>query len=432
MATCSKSAFQRVVAKFCGRTFSGISKRGERVFLSNSERGGIVRGVEISGGSAAETDIQGRQGVRGMSADLLLLVAIVFLALGFSFLCSVAEAVLLSITPSYIESLRESNPKRADVLRRLRLEKVDQSLAAILTLNTIAHTVGAIVAGAQALVVFGSAWIGLFSAVMTALILFLSEIVPKTIGAVYWQAFVGMTARFVDILITVLYPLVWLSNGLTKLISRGKKEHVFSRDEFIAMAGIGERSGHLEEHESRIIRNIFRFGSVNITAVMTPRTVMSALQQDMNVSESLPFVVKTPFSRLPVYGEDLDDITGLVLKDEVLICMSHDHCEGTLESIKRQILSVPDSLSLSDILEFFLDKRQHLAIVLDEYGGTRGLVTLEDVVETLFGMEIMDEMDSVADMQALARQQWEKRARSLGILGPAAGGNGASKELVAS
>jgi CBS domain containing-hemolysin-like protein len=366
--------------------------------------------------TVAGVSLQRAEGVRAMSTDFLILVSIVFLALGFSFLCSVAEAVLLSLTPSYIESLREKNPGRAEVLRKLRLEKVDQSLAAILTLNTMAHTVGAIVAGAQALIVFGSAWIGLFSAVMTALILFLSEIVPKTIGAVYWQAFVGVTACFVNALIKILYPVVWLSNGLTRLISRGKKEHVFSRDEFIAMAGIGEQSGHLEEHESRIIRNIFRFGSVNITAVMTPRTVMSALQQNMTISESLPFVAKTPFSRLPIYGMDLDDITGVALKDEVLICMSYGQCEGTLDSLKRQVLSVPDSLSLSDILEFFLDKRQHLAIVLDEYGGTRGLVTLEDVVETLFGMEIMDEMDSVADMQALARQQWEKRARSLGII----------------
>jgi CBS domain containing-hemolysin-like protein len=382
--------------------------------------------------TVAAANFPGAQGARIMNADLLVLLIVVFLALGLSFLCSVAEAVLLSITPSYIESLRETNPGRADMLRKLRLEKVDQSLAAILTLNTIAHTVGAIVAGAQALIVFGSAWIGLFSAVMTALILFLSEIVPKTIGAVYWQAFVGVTVYFVNVLIKLLYPLVWLSNGLTRLISRGKKAHVFSRDEFIAMAGIGERSGHLEEHESRIIRNIFRFGSVNITAVMTPRTVMSALQQDMTISESLPFVVKTPFSRLPVYGMDLDDITGVVLKDEVLICMSHAQCEGPLESIKRQILSVPDSLSLSDILEFFLDKRQHLAIVLDEYGGTRGLVTLEDVVETLFGMEIMDEMDSVADMQALARQQWEKRARSLGIIDSSNGKSGSPGEQVTS
>ncbi len=367
-----------------------------------------------------------------MSTDLLILAIIVFLALGFSFLCSVAEAVLLSITPSYIESLREKNPRRADVLRKLRLEKVDQSLAAILTLNTIAHTVGAIVAGAQALIVFGSAWIGLFSAVMTALILFLSEIVPKTIGAVYWQTFAGVTALFVNTLIKLLYPLVWLSNGLTRLISRGKKQHTFCRDEFIAMAGIGERSGYLEEHESRIIRNIFRFGSVTITAVMTPRTVISALQQDMAISESLPYVAKTPFSRLPVYGADLDDITGVVLKDEVLICMSRGHCEGSLESIKRPILSVPDSLSLSDLLEFFLSKRQHLAIVLDEYGGTRGLVTLEDVVETLFGMEIMDEMDSVADMQALARQQWEKRARSLGIIDSSSDRNGSDGGYAAS
>lgn len=157
-----------------------------------------------------------------MSADFLLLAIIVFLALGFSFLCSVAEAVLLSITPSYIASLREKNPGRAQVLAKLRLDKVDQSLSAILTLNTIAHTVGAIVAGAQALVVFGNAWIGLFSAVMTLLILFLSEIVPKTIGAIYWQSLAGMTAFFVSALIRILFPLVWLSNGLTRLISREK------------------------------------------------------------------------------------------------------------------------------------------------------------------------------------------------------------------
>jgi CBS domain containing-hemolysin-like protein len=357
-------------------------------------------------------------GSEGMGADFLLLVAVVFLALGFSFLCSVAEAVLLSITPSYIESLREKNPQRADTLRKLRLERIDQSLAAILTLNTIAHTVGAIVAGAQALVVFGNAWIGVFSAVMTALILFLSEIVPKTLGAVYWKAFVGMTAFFVNVLITVLYPLVWVSNGLTKLISRGKKDHIFSRDEFIAMAGIGEQSGHLEEHESRIIRNIFRFGSMTIAAVMTPRTVVTALQQDSGIALVLPRVSGTPFSRLPLYGRDLDDITGFVLKDDILICMSKGSCEGSLSRLRRDILRVPETLTLSDQLEIFLEKRQQIAVVVDEYGGTRGLVTLEDVVETLFGMEIMDEMDKVADMQVLARQQWKKRSESLGITEP--------------
>jgi CBS domain containing-hemolysin-like protein len=151
---------------------------------------------------------------------------------------------------------------------------------------------------------------------------------------------------------------------------------------------------------------------------------MSALQQDMAILESLPFMVKTPFSRLPVYGADMDDITGVVLKDEVLVCIAQGRCHGSLASLKRQVLSVPASLCLSDILEFFLDKHQHLAIVLDEYGGTRGLVTLEDVIETLFGMEIMDEMDSIADMQALARQQWEKRARGLGVFGEQASEDG--------
>lgn len=358
----------------------------------------------------------GSEAVLGPStSDLLTLGLIVFLALGLSFMCSVAEAVLLSITPAYIESQRENNPLRADLLKTLRQDRIDQSLAAILTLNTIAHTVGAIVSGAKAAEVFGSAWIGLFSAVMTALILFLSEIVPKTIGAVYWQTFAGATAWFVSLLIRLLYPLVWTSELLTRLIAKGRPAHVFSREEFMAMADIGEKSGHLEEQESRIIRNLFRFGSMTIAAVMTPRTVITALQQDMTIAQSLSVVTATPFSRLPLYGMDMDDITGFVLKDDVLVCMSRGRCEGALQSLRRDILRVPETVTLSDQLELFLEKRQQIALVVDEYGGTRGVVTLEDVVETLFGMEIMDEMDSVADMQVLARQQWEKRVLALGI-----------------
>lgn len=356
--------------------------------------------------------------VQASVADLLTLGLIIFVALGLSFMCSVAEAVLLSITPAYIGSLREKNPGRADLLKTLRQDRIDQSLAAILTLNTIAHTAGAIVSGAKAAEVFGSAWIGLFSAVMTALILFLSEIVPKTLGAVYWQTLTGGTAFFVNLLIRLLYPLVWLSELLTRLIARGKTAHVFSREEFMAMADIGEKCGHLEEQESRIIRNLFRFGSMTIAAVMTPRTVITALQQDMTIAQSLGVVTATPFSRLPVYGMDMDDITGFVLKDDVLVCMSRGRCEGLLVSLRREILRVPETVTLSDQLELFLEKRQQVALVVDEYGGTRGVVTLEDVVETLFGMEIMDEMDNVADMQVLARQQWEKRALSLGIHAP--------------
>lgn len=218
-----------------------------------------------------------------MNTDTLLLITYVLLAIGFSFLCSVAEAVLLSITPSYIEGQKEKRPKNAARLKRLKQDNVDQSLAAILTLNTIAHTAGAIGAGAKATVVFGSAWFGLFSAVMTLAILFFSEIIPKTIGAIYWSILVVPTVLFVQGLIVILYPIVWISEKLTKLISRGKAIHNFSRDEFIAMARLGNDSGHIHDNETRIIRNLFRYGSVKAMDVMTPRSVVFALAEGRTV-----------------------------------------------------------------------------------------------------------------------------------------------------
>ncbi len=353
--------------------------------------------------------------VENVNEAVVLLIVYVLLALVFSFLCSVAESVLLSLTPSYIEEQKEKQPKRAALLTRLRQENVDRSLAAILTLNTIAHTVGAIGAGAQATVVFGSAWFGLFSAVMTLMILFLSEIIPKTIGAIYWSKLAGPTAFFVNSLIVVLYPIVWVSERMTKFISHGKNVHVFSRDEFIAMARIGEQTGQILDNEARMIRNLFRFGSMEVTDIMTPRTVISALPEDMTVADGLEYIEEKPFSRLPVYKTDIDDICGFVLKDEVLSKKAQVGSEATLQSLKRNILVVPESVSLTALLEMFLKDRQHIAIVVDEYGGTTGLVTLEDLVETLIGMEIADETDTVIDMRVLARKQWEERARTMGI-----------------
>ncbi|NNG01523.1 MAG: HlyC/CorC family transporter [Desulfobacteraceae bacterium] len=349
------------------------------------------------------------------NTDVILLVSYILLALVFSFLCSVAEAVLLSITPSYIAGLGDNKPKLAALLKRLKQDKVDQSLAAILTLNTIAHTVGAIGAGAKATLVFGSAWFGLFSAIMTLMILFLSEIIPKTIGAMYWRTLAGLTAHFVRILIWSLFPLIWISEALTRLIARGKSAHVFSRDEFVAMAGIGERSGQIDEQESHIIRNLFRFGSLTAGDVMTPRTVIVAFPQDVTVTDALETRHKAPFSRLPLYGTDIDHITGFILRDDLLLSKAQDRGGDTLESLKRDILTVPDKMKLSDLLTVLLDDRQHVALVVGEFGGTKGLVTLEDVVETLLGLEIVDEMDKVEDMQVLARRQWAKRARAMGL-----------------
>ena len=350
-----------------------------------------------------------------MDADVLLLIIYVLLALVFSFLCSIAESVLLSITPSYIEGQKEKRPKRAALLKRLKQDNVDRSLAAILTLNTIAHTVGAIGAGAKAAVIFGSTWFGLFSAVMTLLILFLSEIVPKTIGAVYWSKLIGPISIFVNTLIVVLYPIVWISEKLTKSISNEKDIHIFSRDEFIAMAQVGVETGQIHSKESSIIRNLLRFESLKVTDIMTPRVVISALAEDMKIIDSLEQVTHTSFSRLPIYRTHPDDITGFVLKDDVLISTAQKQSNETLKALKREILAVPDSVSLTALLELFLKDRQHIAIVVDEHGGTDGLVTLEDLIETLMGMEIMDETDNVEDMRALARKKWVERARVMGI-----------------
>ncbi len=332
-----------------------------------------------------------------------------------SFFCSLAEATLLSITPSYIADLAEREPKKSAILKALKEDNIDRSLAAILTLNTVAHTVGAIVSGAKATVVFGSAWFGVFSAVMTLLILFLSEILPKTLGAMLWRKLTGFTALFIQIITLCLYPLIWVSEKFTKLVARGHDVHVFSRDEFVAMAGIGEESGHINERESSIIRNLFRFSGLRAQDIMTPRTVIAALDETLTVSEALAIKGDTPFSRIPLYSEDLHTITGFVLKNEILLSVARDQLDIPLSQFRRDIMTITRSISLSKLLDLFLNTRQHIALVVGEYGETKGIVTLEDVLETLLGMEIMDEVDKVEDMQVLARQQWEKRALALGI-----------------
>jgi CBS domain containing-hemolysin-like protein len=347
--------------------------------------------------------------------DVILLIVYVSLALVLSFVCSVAEAVLLSITPSYIASLKEASPKTAALLTRLKQDNVDQSLAAILTLNTIAHTVGAIGSGAKASVVFGSAWFGLFSAVMTLFILFLSEIIPKTLGAVYWRSLAALTARFVRLLIVLLYPLIYLSERLTRLIARGKEVHAFNREEFVALASLGEEDGHLDESESRILKNLFRFRSLCAKDIMTPRTVIQALPSDATVEQAIEQTRKFPFSRVPIYDGDLDQVTGFILRDDLLMAGSQDQGERELSKLNREILIIPEECPLLEILDTLLDKSAHIAIVVGEYGGTKGLVTLEDVFETLLGADIVDEIDQIDNMRSYARRRWAKRARALGI-----------------
>ena len=350
-----------------------------------------------------------------ISGDAAMLLFYVVAALLFSFMCSISEATLLSITPSYIAGLKDTNPKKAAQLQRLKVDNIDQSLAAILTVNTIANTLGAIGAGSKVTAVFGSAWFGVFSGVMTLLILFFAEIIPKTLGATYWRQLAGFTTSYVNGLIKIMYPLILISEKLTKLISSGKKLHDFSRDEFVAMAGVGREQGLINERESKIIRNLFLFKSVEASTVMTPRIVVSALQGDQTVDEALNDPAKVHFSRLPIYGDSLDSVSGFVLREDLLVAKNQGQGHKPLTDFRRDITAVMSSTPLSGLMETLLEQRQHIALVVGEYGETKGLVTLEDVVETLLGIEILDEGDKVDDMQKLARQMWLKRAERMGI-----------------
>ncbi|MCP4205213.1 MAG: DUF21 domain-containing protein [bacterium] len=341
---------------------------------------------------------------------LVLMIVYAGVALVFSFLCSVAEAVLLSVSPSFIAHLRQQGKPLADRLQHIK-SSIDRSLAAILTLNTIAHTVGAGGAGAEAAVYFGERWVGLAMAVLTLLILFLSEIVPKTLGAVYWRRLAAPTAAFVRILLVVLHPLVWVSELLTKLITRGRPVDSFSREEFAALADVGVERGQIEVEESRIVKNLFRFRELRVEAIMTPRTVVFALQQDLSIDAALAEHPDPPFSRIPIYRKDLDDVLAFVLKVDLMRDKLAGRGSRLLRELGREVQVVSEKTSLEVVFERLLDHQLHLLLVLDEYGGLAGLVTLEDIVETLIGMEIVDEVDEVDDLQKLARQKWEGRRR---------------------
>jgi CBS domain containing-hemolysin-like protein len=344
---------------------------------------------------------------------MTLLLLYVALAVGVSFLCSIMEAVLLSITPSYVAALEDESPAAGARIRELKAD-IDRPLAAILTLNTFAHTLGAAGAGAQATLVFGNAYITVFSVVLTLIILVASEIIPKTLGAVYWRQLASPVARLLKPTILALYPLVVLSQALTKLLARGAKEAQVSRAELAALARLGVEEGVFEKQESRILQSLFRFNELTARDVMTPRTVMVTFPEGTPLQEIADRDV--PFSRIPVFEGDRDHITGFVLKSDLLEALADDRHDVTAEELRRPILTVPDTLPLPRLFDRLLERREHIALVVGEYGGTAGLVTVEDVVETLLGLEIVDEADTEHDMQAAARDKWRERAARLGLL----------------
>jgi len=345
---------------------------------------------------------------------MLLLTFFVLFALGFSFFCSIAEATLLSITPTFAHILEQKGKRSGRILRKLQ-EDLARPMAAILSLNTIATTGGAAGVGAQSTVVFESVPIGVISGTLTFMILVFAEIIPKTLGVVYWRNLTPLVVQGIALLIFVMYPFVVLSDKLTRLISRGRKPDAFSREEFTAMARLGAQEGKLDTRESRIVRNLFRFPSLRVKDVMTPRTVMFSLKSGMTINEVFQTHPEIAFSRIPIYQEKPDDVVGFVLKSDILLRKAKDQHDLPLHRLKREIRSVPESASLSSTFELLLNEREHILLVVDEYGGLEGVVTLEDLVETLLGLEIVDEADTATDMQAFARTQWEKRARRLGF-----------------
>jgi len=341
-----------------------------------------------------------------------LLIFYLLLAIGFSFLCSVLEAVILSVTPSYVKVKVDKGSSGARLLKSLK-DNIDRPLSAILTLNTIAHTVGAAGVGAQAVAVFGEMYFGLISAVLTILILIFSEVIPKTIGARYWRQLALPSARIIKILIYVLYPLVYVSDLLTKLIVRKKKTETVTREEIEVLTNIGAREGVFEEGESKLIHNILHLKSVKVRDILTPRTVVMAANQEMVLSEFRLNKEFSQFSRIPIYERTIEDCTSYILKNDVLENLADDKDSKKLKEIKRKIIIVPENLSIDKLFEKLLIGKEHIAMVVDEYGGFEGIVTQEDIIETILGLEIQDETDEEIDMQKLAREKWKIRAKRM-------------------
>ena len=343
-----------------------------------------------------------------------LLLFYLLLALGVSFLCSVLESVLLSVNFSFIYLKEQEGRPAAKILKKIK-NQIDRPLAAILTLNTIAHTIGAAGVGSEATKLFGETYFGIISAILTFLILVFSEIIPKTIGARYWRELSLPSARLIQILIVITYPLVRLTQFITKAISKGKNKESVSREEVAMLASLGLDEGIFKETESKIIINLIRLREIKVKDIMTPRTVMLAAQETMPLPEFFGQESFFQFSRIPIYHETIDKITGYVLKQDVLEKLAARTSDETLQSLRREIVPCYENVTVPVLFEKLLLKKEHIALILNEYGGTEGLVTMEDILETILGLEITDEKDIQVNMQQLARDRWAKRTSNHNI-----------------
>ena len=341
-----------------------------------------------------------------------LLLLYFFAAIGISFLCSVLEAVLLSTPMSFVSMLETEGRPGAALLKKYK-QDIDKPISAILTLNTIAHTVGAAGVGAQSREVFGNDYFAITSAVLTFLILVLSEIIPKTIGATYWRSLAVASVRIIHSLVIITYPFVVLSEFITQFLSSDKQAVSVSREEVSAMVNVAAEEGVFAKKENRMIQNLLKLDDIKARDIMTPSSVVEMAEESMTLREFYKHEAYSTYSRIPVYNEENDDyIKGYVLRPTILEKLSEDKFDLRLSDIVRPVLTFPENEPVSKIWEELLAKKEHISVIIDEYGCFRGIVTMEDVIETMLGTEIVDEKDTVTDMQELAREKWQEQQQA--------------------
>ena len=336
--------------------------------------------------------------------NLTLLIFYTALALGVSFLCSILEAVVLSIPNTQVAVWQKDGNRRGDLWSKLKADDAVKPLTAILTLNTIAHTMGAAGVGSEVQKQFGNEYLTVASIVLTLAVLFLSEIIPKTLGTAYWKQLSLITGIILNaitiVLVFIIAPIQWM-----KKILPSANGQLVTRDDLAALADLGEEEGALMRDEETVILNLLRLREIPVTEVMTPRVVVTALENGMTIKEVLEEYPVLRFSRMPVYGESIDEIQGVVIRSELLVAASRDEWDRTIESFMKPVEFLSTAQSVDTALDLFLEQRQQFAVVQDEFGGTSGILTMEDVLETLLGEEIVDELDEVDDMRELAREQ---------------------------
>ncbi len=332
-------------------------------------------------------------------------------AIVLSALCSMLEATLLSTPLSFITGLEEQGVAGAARLKKLK-QNTDRPISAILCLNTIANTVGASIVGSLVYEVYGDALVGAFSTIFTLAILFFSEIIPKTIGSNYWRSLAIPASAIINGMIVITFPLVWILEKFTKLISSRADQVSVSREDISAMVSVATEEEEIEKEEKKMIQNILKLDEKTAHEIMTPSVVVEMVPGTMTIKEF--YESDNTHSRILVYDEENDEyVRGYVLRQEVLEKMAEDKFNTRMDEILRPIMTFGEEESVSDIWEKFLEKKEHISAILDEYGSLRGIVTMEDVIETMLGHEIVDEKDEVVDMQEYAKEQWEKAQKDI-------------------